>query len=212
MRTLEGRYPEAEVIEGTETSPQESALPHVVCCGRQTDVVAGVDKLVVTRDAVRGWLDEGLRPSERSGRQGTVVVVDRPTADAALVAWGSGEARPNRQDAVTVAEELAGCTGFGVVLTGTTIIHVRGNKTGIVRTTTEAGRAQGMPEVIAGAVAAARWQDDLQIQAALALVACAAVAEDRDPGVVPRAQQIAARQRRVLHELRQPGKGQAPAR
>ncbi|MEJ6550008.1 NAD(P)H-hydrate epimerase [Corynebacterium sp. USCH3] len=210
VHRLGNTYPETEVSDG---DIRETALPHVLCSGTSTARVEMADKLVVTRDAVRDWLDQGRRPPERLAGKRSVLVVDRPTADAALDAWcgeRDDEMRPNRWDPVTAAEELTACTGYGVILTGTTVVYSRGNKTFLVRTTTEASRVQGMPEVIAGAVAATRMHDDLLIEAALTLLACATVAEEREPDVVPRAQQIAARQRRTLHELQTPRREKDP--
>lgn len=211
VHKLGSTYPEAEVSDG---DIRETALPHVLCSGLLTARVEMAEKLVVTRDAVRDWLDEGLRPPERSVSQQSVLVVDRPTADAALKAWRDArdeDMRPNRWDPVTAAEELTACTGYGVILTGTTVVYSRGNKTFLVRTTTEASRVQGMPEVIAGAVAATRLQDDLPIEAALTLLACAAVAEGQDPVNVPTARRIAHSQRRTLHDLQAPSREAANA-
>lgn len=201
VRKLGSTNPETEVSDG---DIRETALPHVLCSGLLRVRVEMADKLVVTRDAVRDWLDGGNRPPERSFSQQSVLVVDRPTADAALNAWCDEcdeDMRPNRWDPVTAAEELAACTGYAVVLTGPTVVYCRGNKTFLVRTTTETSQVQGMPEVIAGAVAATRLRDDLPIEAALTLLACTAVVVGQDPVNVPTAQRIAQGQRRTLRDL-----------
>ncbi|WP_312978760.1 NAD(P)H-hydrate epimerase [Corynebacterium sp.] len=211
VRQLGSTYPETEVSDG---DIRETALPHVLCSGLLTARVETADKLVVTRDAVRDWLDGGDRPPERSVHQRSVLVVDRPTANTALNAWCGEcdeEMRPNRWDPVTAAEELAACTGYGVVLTGPTVVYCRGNKTFLVRTTTEASRVQGMPEVIAGAVAATGLQDDLPIEAALTLLACTAVVVGQDPVNVPTARRIAQGQRRTLRGLQAPSREAANA-
>ncbi|WP_139312149.1 hypothetical protein [Corynebacterium sp. CNJ-954] len=211
VHRLGNTYPETEVSDG---DVRETALPHVLCSGRLTARVEMAYKLVVTRDAVRDWLDQGRRPPERLDGQRSVLVVDRPTADAALDAWcgeRDDEVQPNRWDPVTAAEELTACTGYGVILTGTAVVYCRGNKTFLVRTTTEASRVQGMPEVIAGAVAATGLQDDLPIEAALTLLACTAVVVGQDPVNVPTARCIAQGQRRTLRDLQAPSREAANA-
>lgn len=204
VQKLQFAYPETEL---SDRDIRETVLPHVFCAGPDREYTTSLERVVVTPDAIREWLDEGLRPPERTGRRLSVLVVDRPTADEALDAWCDEcdqEVSPQRWDQVAVAERLAACTGYGVVLTGSAVVYCRGNRTFIVRTTTEMARVQGMPGVIAGAVAATGLQEDFPVEAALTLLACAAIAEEADSRTVPTAKLIARRQRWTFYGLQEP--------
>lgn len=209
VRKLQYTYPETEQ---SDRDIRETVLPHVVCAGSDREYMTCLERVVVTPDAIREWLDEGLRPPERTEGQLSVLVVDRPTADESLDAWAGARDRdvaPHRWDPVAVAERLAACTGYAVILTGSTTIYCRGNSTFLVRTATDAVRVQGMPEVIAGAVAATRLQDDWSVESAIILLARAASAEAEDVSAVPSAERIARRQRSKLYDLQEPSRRSA---
>ncbi|WP_414120484.1 NAD(P)H-hydrate epimerase [Corynebacterium nuruki] len=135
--------PEAEVVA---TADPDRVW---VQCAAETAVdLSGVPTVVLTRDAVRDLVAVGRRlPGPPEGQQ-TLLVVDRDTARDALRAWGRDT---DRGSPVTLAEELASCTGAEVILVDTVIVQVRDFSTEIIA----ADRPlQGFTEVLAGVLAA----------------------------------------------------------
>lgn len=60
----------------------------VVCSGASGADSTAAACLIITRDAVLDWIEEGIKPPDFVDDQRVFALVDRDTAVEALTAWG----------------------------------------------------------------------------------------------------------------------------
>lgn len=204
---IEQMLPAVEVaFQEGDTHGEE--IPWVLCSGDVDDRILDARMIVATRTAVLDWIHSGQRPPKEAkvrGARQVVLVIDRPTAEAALSAWGGSSGEQSEElDPVALAEELASCTRTSVLLVGPTSVYVRKLDTWIVRSGTML-TVQGAEELVAGSFAAGMRMPDNRVNAFIPLVlrARALMAMSRaEPAVACTAGSLSERIPGVLRSLR----------